>query len=48
MQMKNMPHMLLEGEGSNGDAVSEDQAHDLRIMRPTRYQLRQRGSVVGS
>ena len=35
-----MPHMLLEGEGSNGDAVSEDRTHDLRIMRPTRYQLR--------
>ena len=26
--------------GSNGNAVSEDRIHDLRIMRPTRYQLR--------
>ena len=23
-----------------GNAVSEDRTHDLRIMRPTRYQLR--------
>ena len=25
---------------STRNAVSEDRAHDLRIMRPTRYQLR--------
>ena len=26
--------------GSNENAASEDRTHDLRIMRPTRYQLR--------
>ena len=31
------------------DAVNEDRAHDLRIMRPTRYQLRyHRLSRIGS
>ena len=29
------------GQGRDDkDAVSEDRIHDLRIMRPTRYQLR--------
>ena len=28
------------------NAVSEDRTHDLRIMRPTRYQLRYHRHVV--
>ena len=31
---------LQTGTKLEGNAVSEDRTHDLRIMRPTRYQLR--------
>ena len=42
-----LPHSLLGGTALNAtqmhkDAASEDRTHDLRIMRPTRYQLRYR------
>ena len=42
-----LPHSLLGGTALNATqmhkyAASEDRTHDLRIMRPTRYQLRYR------
>ena len=33
------PNICMEVR-QNKNAVSEDRTHDLRIMRPTRYQLR--------